>query len=530
MSSGNYKGDSPGKKITRTKLWISCANFMNSLGIPYQGSLVLGGEGGDVSTLVGLGFDPSQISVVDKKQEYAEFCEELYPGTTVVHAEVGKASPYLKYNAVHLDFCGGLSVDNIESIVEVARNVATLPAFLGVTMIKGREHLGKNKFSIVPPLPRPLRKKLKQEAINRGDEAGARMYVHGKFAVKELYALCEKRMRKIWSEDKVGDDQTFFRGKNRTLTAVGRAMVRADVIRQCADAVLLPQQIQLLAVNILAYHSKDKGHPGIPFFTVGYLVVHESQMLSIVKWCEENGTNLLSYKSMTAKDGMSALRPTALSLIGTYSLEEVAMIFDIPKRTLAAWKAHASRGTYGDDETSALKVNGHPATASSLGWGKTVSAQLPLHPTQPVMGRNGATPEIVSVPISAPPQERPRRFGPRHAPSQTGIYRPKSRRPVTADPVTEVTEVEEEAAPLYPDPLIVKRGSKVRFQNCDTGRERTVTLWSPQAAQSGEEKLLRLHVPLAIALLDAEVGEMVQMELHRKTVDLEILEISNEEV
>ena len=46
-----YKGDSPGKAVTRVRMWGNVIRMQQLLNIPLKGVVVLAGEGGDIDYL-----------------------------------------------------------------------------------------------------------------------------------------------------------------------------------------------------------------------------------------------------------------------------------------------------------------------------------------------------------------------------------------------------------------------------------------------------------------------------------------------
>ena len=143
-NDGSFKGDSPGKKLARLRHWLAAAIWMDVMSINYRGALVLAGHGGDVSTLKGMGFDPSSITAVDRVKSLVDYTSELYPDVFVGHGDVTDPASTggRPYNAAHLDFCGGLTVENIKAVADVAAGAVTFPCWIGVTLMKGRELVG----------------------------------------------------------------------------------------------------------------------------------------------------------------------------------------------------------------------------------------------------------------------------------------------------------------------------------------------------------------------------------------------------
>jgi len=108
--SSTYKGDSPGKKITRLRMWHQMFHFANWLAMKNEGILVLAGDGGDMSALDGFRIDHDKIVAVDMEKASVERCRERFPGMQVVHGKLGAVvkNSNVKYNMAHVDFCGGL--------------------------------------------------------------------------------------------------------------------------------------------------------------------------------------------------------------------------------------------------------------------------------------------------------------------------------------------------------------------------------------------------------------------------------------
>jgi len=69
----------------------------------------------------------------------------------------------------------------------------------------------------------------------------------------------------------------------------------------------------------------------------------------------------------------------------------------------------------------------------------------------------------------------------------------------------------------------VTPGCHVRYRRLDTEDERSVLIFGPGVAPGAE--FVKTTTPLAQALLDADIGDVVEMELPGKTVELEILGI-----
>ena len=83
---------------------------------------------------------------------------------------------------------------------------------------------------------------------------------------------------------------------------------------------------------------------------IGALTRFENNLVA----AEEAEPWMFSYESMNTSTIEEFLREYALELLRLPSIDlgNVSKILSIPKSTLIAWKAHESRGTYGDPPTT----------------------------------------------------------------------------------------------------------------------------------------------------------------------------------
>ena len=360
-----YKGDSDGKKITRVRMWLNAAQIMGVLNVPYAGSLVLTGSGGDIKTLKGFGFKGSTITAVDLDDELTQRCYKEHPDVLAITGDIRDVCQTAKYNSAHLDYCGGLTITNIDILVRTVLSATTLPCVIGVTMLKGREVIkGGSTKSLVPPLSRDRRKQLIKYYKKTGDPMGIQLLKHGEFNPQLCLRRATKRLTHI-----SGARSEFFH-KNGKLTGLGTAMIRVDALRHCANTLLRIQGVELIALGVFGYHSQDKRNGGVPFATSTLLAVPaqlSDTYLSVLA-SHPQLNHLFLLDNMAAKRGHESLRPFALDLLGGFSADEVAKLLGIPKGTLVAWKAHESRGSY----PSRNRILGFAGKVreSELGWGR----------------------------------------------------------------------------------------------------------------------------------------------------------------
>ena len=395
---GTFKGDSPGKKLARLRSWQACTSWMRAMNIPYQGSLVLAGHGGDISTLTGLGIDPRTITAVDEAEREAKYTAELYPDSTVILADVGKYARvhpsqrpgHGKYNAAHLDFCNGITPENLLAIAEVVKGATTTPSWISVTVQKGREAKG-DKAQLVPAWSRKDRRAM-QKTLKRcypGDSVTREMLSSGVFDPIEYCRMTERRARQIYMEDgksyrevrkTLGNASPFL--STGRLSKTGQGMVRADVIRQCVNAMLLGvgsggESIRLKCVHVSGYHSGEgrKQGGGSGFVTAGYIAYVDWQEKIIHDLSENLGHMLMTCGNMDLDIGLRGLKHYAIDLTKLFSSKRVGLMLDLKKEVVAAWKAHDTMGTYDHEiaEMTKARIGASFYTDKfepcRLGWG-----------------------------------------------------------------------------------------------------------------------------------------------------------------
>ena len=393
--SGTFKGDSPGKKLSRLRHWLSASSWMRALGIPYDGALVLAGHGGDASTLMGLGIDPASITAVDLARGAAEYTAELYPEVNVIFGDVGRLArihpahrPGLsKYNAAHLDFCNGITPDNLMAIADVIKGASTLPCWIGVTVMKGREAKG-DKASLLPDWGRKQRREI-QRLLKRaqpGDEITLEMFSSGVFDPKMYIEMAERRARRVWRGEKGGRSYPEIRKlygnaspflSTGRLSKTGQGMVRSDVIRQCLNAILLGEDISLYCVNVSGYHSGEGRTPGggSGFVTMGFIAHAGSQAETVRSFTREFGHLLLTFENTDLDVGLRGLKHYAIDLGAAFSSKQIGLMLDVKKEVVAAWKAHGTMGSYDHELAEMAKARLGASFYTSemepckLGWG-----------------------------------------------------------------------------------------------------------------------------------------------------------------
>jgi len=354
----------------------------------YEGALVLAGEGGDILTLNGWKMDERKAVAVDVSRKAITDTKMkclglgLHPKFDFGEAGAIAQMPHTRYNVAHMDFCGGLSVDNCKTLGDVifggTSPYTMKPVMIGVTMLKGREfHTGYNG-KIVVKAPRKLRRQYAKTFQAQQRLIAAKMMAHGDFDPRELLVLAERRLRDVWAINKPknsrGEDISGF--TNNKLNGLGSAMIRAMAVQEVLTAMVMPYGLDVQVLDVFGYHSGTTKQQGTPFVTFVLAVTGKGHMAQLSQTLVDN-FSLLKYNNLSRSLGMAALKHYALDLAVGLPVGQVAMLLDVSPGQVTAWKAHKTMGTY-DDETHVMKQAGlgftfkEPPSLTDLcplGWG-----------------------------------------------------------------------------------------------------------------------------------------------------------------
>ena len=467
-SESTYAGDSPGKRVMRARMWLAISNWMNAIGSPYLGSVVLAGHGGDLCTMQGLGFDLSRVTGVDYDANLVggpdsvdPYCPGLYPEAQWVRGDLAQAvsaamarrgsgtprgyklvapgsnvqvqtgvSAYenfkkrtrqhstifqikrpmkFLYNSGHIDFCNGIDavspmpiidnngdkfrVPNMMTIGQTILGAASYPAIFGITFLKGREFNPRwPKDLIVPKVERWKRKK-QQELYRSCDmHIAAECLVNGPdLDFRQLNELAAQRIKRHWKHQKGMLNCFQPLNRNGNLTALGKAMARAETTRQILDVYLFGTNLECTVLNVWGYQSGTKEKNGVPLCTfllaVGPTAIPQENQIGTRDLCVRAAIHqpmLWGHHNMTLEWGVDALKLYALDLCRHFSVDRVAEILEMghAKDTITAWKAHDTMGTYLSDRREAQR-NGYGFVLAHTsqherhryGWGDTYIAE-----------------------------------------------------------------------------------------------------------------------------------------------------------
>lgn len=332
-------------------------------------------------------------------------------GIASVDGYVGAASRLVTkagaYNLSHMDFCNATSVDNIYTVGEVIRNSTGLSYHL-VTVMRGREPGPASHDILVPNLSRTERKRWKAHLKKNHAQnpyltkVASRILTRGVLDVKSAIKEVESSMRSHIevAEGQYGEEQSYmYFKKDGSLTPYATGIARAALFVELLTVMLHDTHIIANIYND-SYHSKTKDSKGTPFATFGIVALPIKDCLSVPGFSYANDFPDISgdldmqkavamrvmqqIVSMSRKMTMSSsktalyhgtkqcneiLRINACLLSMRRGCESAADLLCLDKGTVAAWKAHATRGSYGSwlaelSEKYALPL-GHPGRPKS---------------------------------------------------------------------------------------------------------------------------------------------------------------------
>ena len=388
MSDTTYKGDSPGKALVRFRAWAAIRTLCQNIGIPFQGALVLAGEGGDLGVLQGMGMDLSKVVAVDRDPFMVEWCKHHYPeiqGYAGDLTDAASTTP-IPYNTAHIDLCGGLRhADNLLTTAQVALGVHTHPAVVAVTMLKGRE--GKARTHLMEGVRRNHRRHLLRKATKKGDSLGQLVYSTEPWDSLKALAITKSRIRNHHK----GEREVFT--TNGKFTGYGSAMARSVTLHHVVEylweawdrdkEIGLPSGEKLLMqqVGLMAYHSGTQKDKGTPFVTALYLIYRTSHTELVhhllhqqVMASEEKGQVFLPHYHFDLEKGVESLKPTIAAFGRKLPHDRVAAMFGIEESSIPAIIAHDTRGSYKGDSIGTLQRTGSELRVDEhgqdlKGWG-----------------------------------------------------------------------------------------------------------------------------------------------------------------
>jgi len=309
---GTYKGDSPGKKLARTIFWNEMAEKKILEHDRRNTVLTLCGSGGDSRTLQGLGFPRGTV-----------VSAELDRTALDSYAEVAGLNPL---RIIRGDELVSTLVDGKSELV-LHHDVRDTASLLQVAKVKADV--------IFLDFCSPLLQRNVQCALRCAQRC---LRPGGVLALGFMYGREQK-------SNKTG----------RLVSNLRNHVDNAPEQRVLAVEYMMRKEEKRFGLRLnymmsVAYSSVTEGSKGVPMLYVGWKRVGSGMapLRGIPKgepYCRIFG----SFKEIETR-----LRDLVLDMSSRVGTEPVAAMFSLSPGTIAAWKAHRTRGSYGTDPSGFL--------------------------------------------------------------------------------------------------------------------------------------------------------------------------------
>lgn len=314
MTVDTYKGESPGKKLARIKFWDHVIEQLAGRAGPIV--VLASREMGDYSALAALGHGGRTIAV-DRCPSAVEQGRSKFPNSDVRCGDVADIVRTIgePIACAFLDFCAPICPETVATSRAVLRCLRP-GAIFAVGLLKGREQDGGDlgHGGARAPLNRERRRVFAAMGI--------------KDATRPMTARRALETVQNYSTGLEPSEEDDLLPTINRIVAFRELM--HDPSRKVANG--------LRFINFLTYQSKTRASGGVPMMYAGFRVTKDA-------W--PNGGLLYSEHCHSDED---ALRSEALRLS---SFADASLALNIDPRTVAAWKAHSSRGTYARQEVAA---------------------------------------------------------------------------------------------------------------------------------------------------------------------------------
>lgn len=332
-----YSGESIGKKLARLEFWKKVAVWLGPRFFTEKFLVLASEEGGDISVLTGLGVRPGQIVACDLRAGAVADCETKYPGVRVVHGDVAEVASKcgLQFAAALLDFCGHPTDSALKTVARVGARAIKDRGVLAHAFMIGREQ-------------RVLTTGFRNEAEDQLDSTSQELAKTGRTSGAERSLL-------------VRPD-----GRNR-------------YVYRKLKALLEPARVSPIPLWALYYHSSCAWRHGVPMGIYGMLInrhvrgqslgAYHRQFAQFGEEWSRVAAEILG-ADMSSSDGAAvhvqwganvyegpmARQWTSAATVGDLVAAADAhaashagkehMLLNVNPRSLAAWRAHRTRGTY----------------------------------------------------------------------------------------------------------------------------------------------------------------------------------------
>lgn len=310
MDDDTYKGESPAKKLARVAFWDKTLTNLRRHEVR-GGFLVLASrEGGDISTLLALGVRPEGIIGVDINKEAADECQKKFPQVKIIHGDVCDVAAQAtdQVAALFLDFCGPISPSLTKTLWRSAQRACKMNAIIGIGLLRGRERVvGSGQVERV----RTIKKTKTNDEWDR--------------EMQRRHGL--KPMSSFADDDDVPDD-------NR------HAATWIDVAERAR-----PFGWGVAPLGAITYQSNVGNSRGVPMI---YGIARKSKLPIDISQEEYDQNIMIHIRPCDGDTIDTALRKTvALTASSTRDVMYTSLLFNLPAATVVEWVEENKKGKFG---------------------------------------------------------------------------------------------------------------------------------------------------------------------------------------
>lgn len=321
MSEDTYKGESPGKKVARSIYHSVIAVHMGGPRYEQATHAVLAsrncGDFGPMKALGGqhiVGIERDASAHADALRSFPDYDLRLGDAADVIAGMSPKPSN------VFLDLCSPLCTESINLVRSVLGNLRD-GSVLGVAMLKGRERDGQ---------PLPI-----NPASNRNERRRRRR-------AQRIVGCDERPLGElvIGSGDPVTARSLLM---NDGLTEIRDLTFRRVIALMCA---LGPAGARLgKCLVVIDYHSRTSAGAGVPMFMAAWEVGSRAKDRRNQPRTRMRVGDVPNWSIRIDEHEFRNVVLRYLKNPGT-SVDGAATFYNVAPTTIAAWKAHETRGTY----------------------------------------------------------------------------------------------------------------------------------------------------------------------------------------
>lgn len=335
-----YRGESPSKKLTRLEFWNYVKTQLTDEQFIRGKKLVLASrEAGDVSLLLGSGCDPKSIIAVDREESAVQAVRERFPNVPVFHGDVVDVARKHRHELViaHLDLCSPLSRRSANLVLKSMLHGLRDRTLIGAAFMYGREgESTRDELSRERQEIQQLTEDLRQQ--------------QGIFTPGIREGLIRNYLPRVANE--LFADNDFLPATEGSGKAAENVIVRICYLTELLEEMGEPHFCVPYSLRTWFYKSHGKGSTGSPMlYWLGR--VHRPYTKNVKKFNEKLNALILeaslTHECVHVDIDDEQLREDTVAIGKDFgvSTADLAMIMNIPKGTIAAWKAHHTMGTYG---------------------------------------------------------------------------------------------------------------------------------------------------------------------------------------